>query len=196
MPYKKVCIRAIILLSFCVIVWTFAYGPAKRKFVLPDKVVTLRSAYELDSLWHTSGVHGRVAVLFARHMSQPFSLKTFPEMDYLDSAMNHGIVRTAYYIVPDRMWTEVIANNVENPSLIVQPKIIDPGYYILLHEGGRIHVIRFSKFIPEQEGEKSLVVIEPAIWDSEEQGRIEGFIKSGQISSDLTVIVSKPKQHQ
>ncbi len=192
MPFRNKTIPAIALFSLAVFIWTFAYGPARREFISQDKTVTVHSARDIEELWRSSGVHGRVAVVFARHLSRPFPANTFPEMDYLDAAMNHGIVREAYYIVPDRMWTQVIAESIENPSIIVQPKLTDTGY-ILLHEDGRIYVIPLSKYIPDLGQEKALVVIEPAIWSSEEQSRIDGFVKSGQLTSDLTVIVGDVK---
>jgi hypothetical protein len=190
MPLRNACITAIVLLCIGTFVWTFAYGPAKRTFVIPDRTVHVRSVSDIDGIWNASGVHGRIAVIFARRLNQPVSITVLPEGDYLDGAMNHGIVRTAYYIVPDRVWADVLADNLQNPSLIIQPKIIDAGY-ILLHEAGRIYFEPFSKYIPEQDREKALVVIEPAVWTREEQARISGYIRSGQLPSDLTVIVGE-----
>ena len=192
MPYRRTWITAITMLFTGTLIWTFAYGPAKRRFVIPDKTVQARSIHEVDGIWNASGVHGRIAVIFARRLNPLGSANALPDGDYLDNAMNHGIVRRAYHIVPDRMWTDVIAENIQNPSLIIQPKIINAGY-ILLHEGGRIYVEPLSKFIPEQDREKALVVIEPAVWTPEEQARISGFIRSGQLNADLTVIVGEGK---
>ncbi len=195
MPYRSVSIILIILFSFGVIVLTVIYGPAKRSFVSPERTVTVRSADELDRLWHSSGVHGRVAVIFARHLNQQFSGLAFPEMDYLDQGMRHGIIRRAYYIVPDRFWPEVVLEYRALLTYIIEPKATDTGFMIL-HEGERIHAMPLSKYIPEQDQEKALVVIEPAVWTPQEQTRIDGFIKSGQLVSDLIVTIGRAKQTQ
>ena len=193
MPFRRVSITAITLLFFGTLIWTFTYGPSKRRYIIPDRTVTVHTAAELDALWHSAGAHGRIAVLFARYLPKKSDGFFFPEIDYLDIAMNHGIVRTAYYVVPDRAWVEAVADNLANPSLIVQPKITDTGY-MLLHEGGRIHVVPLSKFIPEQEQEKALVVIDPALWTEQEQSRINGFIRSGQLTTDLVVVINAAKR--
>ena len=195
MPYRRAGITVIMLFFFGVIVWTFSYGPARRTFVIPDKTVTVRSASELDSLWHSSGVHGRVTVIFARHLKLLSLGSSFPDGSYLDYAMRRGIVRKAYYVVPDSFWSEIVSVNMMTGALIVPLKVTDTGF-LLLHEGGRIHVMPLSKYIPEPDREKALVVIDPALWTKQELARIDGFIRSGQISSDLKVVVGDEKQSQ
>lgn len=189
MPFRSVSISAIIFFFIGVIVLTFTYGPAKRSFVIPDKTIVVRSAGEIESLWHSSGVHGRIAVIFTRHLNQQFSGIAFPEMDYLDTAMRHGIVRTAYYIVPDRFWSDVVLENRAYRKYIVLPKVTDTGFMIF-HVGGRIHVMPLSKYIAEQEKEKALVVIEPQVWSQKEYSRIDGLIKSGQLATDLLALIN------
>ncbi|TAN38698.1 MAG: hypothetical protein EPN25_13320 [Nitrospirae bacterium] len=194
MPYRNVSITAISLIFVCVIVWTFVYGPAKRTFVSPDKIETVKSAEELDKLWHSAGVHGRVAVIFTRYLNKQFAGASFPEMDYIDNAMRHGIIRTVYYIVPDRFGAEIVSDYYLkwDSTFIVPPKLTDTGL-IILHDGGRIYVMPLSKYIPDQEQEKALVVIEDAVWTPQERDRINGFTRSGQLASDLTAIVSESK---
>ncbi|TAN38696.1 MAG: hypothetical protein EPN25_13310 [Nitrospirae bacterium] len=158
---------------------------------MPAKTVTLHSAQEVNDLWHSSGVHGRRAVIFTRHLNKIFSpvlINAFPEINYLETAMRHGIVRTAHYIVPDRIWLEVYEEILANTVLVIPPKKTAVGF-LLLHERGDIHVVPFSEYIPDHEREKALVVIEPAAWTPQEQSRINGFIRSGQLTSDLTVII-------
>jgi hypothetical protein len=177
---------AIILFCIGTIIFTLAYGPSKRRFILPDKLVTVQSARELDSIWQSSGVHGRIAVIFTRHLNNQFSGGSFPEIDYLDTAMRQGIVRRAYFIVPDRIWfVGATKNNLERAS-IVPLKPNDSGF-TLLHEGGRIQIMPLSKYIPEQESEKVLVVIEPDVWSQQELFKINNYFRSGQLTSDLVV---------
>lgn len=190
MPYRSVSTTVLILIFFGALVFTITYGPAKRTFVVPDRTVTVRSAIEIDELWHASRVHGRVAVVFARHLNQQFSGLAFPEMDYLDQAMRHGIVRKAYYIVPDRFWPEVVLENRTRREFIVEPIDTETGLMIF-HEGGRIHAMPLSKYIPETEAEKALVILEQQVWTQQELSRIDGFIKTGQLTTDLLVIINK-----
>lgn len=193
MPLRRVSITAIILFCSGVLLWIFTYGPAKRIFVVPDRTVTLRSAGEIDDLWRSSGIHGRIAVIFTRHLNHQLSGIAFPEMDYLDRALRQGMVRKVYYVVPDRFWAAVVLEHRERMEYIIEPRTTDTGFMIL-HEGGRIHAMPLSKYIPELENEKALVVIETAPWSQEEQTRIEGFLRSGQLRTDLTVIIGQPKQ--
>jgi hypothetical protein len=195
MPLRSLSIAVIMLFFFSVLVGIFTYGPAKRTFVVPDKTVSLRSAQELDDLWHASGVHGRIAVIFTRHLNHQFSGIAFPEIDYVDSAMRHGIVRKAYYIVPDRFWQAAVLEYRGRLEYIIEPIVTDTGFTIL-HEGGRIHAMPLSKYVPELGQEKALVVIEPIVWTQQENSRIDGFIRSEQLTSDLTVIIGDEKPPQ
>lgn len=186
MHYRSFSITAIVLIFFATAVFIFSYGPSTRTFVMPGKTVAVRTSQELDNIWHTAGIHGRIAVLFTRHMNQEFSNNYFPQTDYIDSAFNHGIVRKVYYIVPDRYWADVAFENSQNRAVVTPLKITDTGF-ILLHDEGRIQVMPLSKYIPEQE--KSLVVIEEGVWDQQEMARINRLIKSRQLETDLLAMV-------
>jgi len=191
MPFRKITLPLLILVFVGVLTWSFVYGPAKRRFVVPDRSVEVASAGALDRLWHATGVQGRVAVIFSRHLDQQFSRGAFPETGYLDTAMRHGIVRTAYYIVPDRFWSEVVLENRAYRNHVVLPIVTDTGF-MMLHEAGRIHVMPLSKYIPQPGEEKVLVVLDPDVWSQEERSRINDFMKSGQVVTDLLAVVGGP----
>lgn len=193
MPYRSVSIVAVTLFFVIILVGTVAYGPFRRTFVVPDRTVTLRTAAEVDELWHSSGLHGRTAVIFSRHLNQQFSGVAFPEMDYMDNARRHGIVRKVYYVVPDSFWQAVVSENMLRREFIMEPIPTDTGFMIL-HEGIRIHTMPLSKYIPEQE--KAIVVFEKRVWSQQEQSRIEGFLSSGQLIADLTILIGEAKQPQ
>jgi hypothetical protein len=179
---------AVTIFFFGTIVGTFTYGPARRNFVIPARVVTVPSARELDRLWYSSGVHGRIAVIFARHVNQQASGAGFPETGFLDTAMRQGIVRRAYYVVPDREWSQVVAENVMGRELIVLPKRTEVGFN-LLEVGGRIQVMPLSKYIPAEGNEKALVVVESAAWSPEEHYRINSLVSTGLLTTDLLVSI-------
>lgn len=187
MPYRTVVTALVILFLVAVIAGTFSYGPSKRKFVEPRQSVTVPSAQALIQLWESTGVHGRIAVIFARHLNQEFSGGSFPEMDYLDKAMRRGLVRRAYYIVPDRAWPQVVTENIARRELIVPLKTTDAGF-TLLHIGGRINVMPLSKYIPEGI-ETVLTVLEPEAWSPQEQFRIDTLFSSGLMTADLQVTI-------
>lgn len=188
MPCRRVSIALIMTLFFGTLVWVFTYGPANRTFVVPHKAVEVRSTRELDGLWRKSGVHGRIAVIFGVHLNGVFQHSQIPGNDYLDGAMRHGIVRTAYFIVPDADYSHFVSEIMADRALLSPPMKTDTGD-LLLHEAGRVYIIPFSKYVPDPGAEKVLVVIEPAVWAQQEQLRIDGLIKSGQLASDLTVFV-------
>ncbi len=187
MPYRTVVTALVILFLVAVIAGTFSYGPSKRKFVEPRQSVTVPSAQALTQLWESTGVHGRIVVIFARHLNQEFSGGSFPEMDYLDKAMRRGLVRKAYYIVPDRAWPQVVTENIARRELIVPLKTTDAGF-TLLHIGGRINVMPLSKYIPEGI-ETVLTVLEPEAWSPQEQFRIDTLFSSGLMTADLQVTI-------
>ena len=186
MPYRHVTTTAIILFCISAIAFTFIYGPAKRRFVYPEKTLTVHTSREIDDLWHSSGIHGRIAIIFTSHPGHHLSGNVSSEADHLDTALRQGLVRRAYFIIPDRFWPEVVSNDVLRSASIVPAKPTDIGYK-LLHEGGRILVMPLSKYIPQQEMEKAVVVIEPAVLTPNENLRINNYFKSGQLTADLLI---------
>lgn len=188
MPRRNITITVITLFCIVTIAFTFMYGPAKRIFIEPSKIVSVRSALELDTIWRSTGVHGRIAVIFVRHLNPQLSGAGFPETDYLDNAMRQGIVRTTYVIIPDSAWPEVVTEYLSNPSLIVPLKTTDTGF-MLLHEGGRIHVRPLSKYVPSSGKEQALIVIEQGIWTRLESKKIDDYLRSGLQAADLVVSV-------
>lgn len=197
MKQRKLTNIAIFLISLGTILGTLMYGPSQRRYVIPGKTVSVSTVRAVEALWYSSDVHGRTAVIFDHHLNHQFLESASPEMqsDYLDRVMRHGIVRTCYCVVPDSIWPDVVSKYVQKWSLhLIVPPINTEAGFIVLHEGGRIYFAPLSRYIPEQGSEKSLVVIEPAVWSPQEQSRIDGFIRSGQLDSDLTAIIGDEKK--
>jgi hypothetical protein len=175
-------ISAIILFFSGVLVWAFTYGPAKRTFVNPGKTITVKTVGEIEKLWQSSGVHGRTAVIFARYPKQDLSGSDFPAREYLETAMRHGIVRRAYFIVPDKFWSDLVSEMLGRKF-----KTTDNGF-IVADDGGRILFMPLSKYVPEGD-EKALVALEPAAWSPQEHLRINTLLSSGLMASDLLVTI-------
>jgi len=187
MPYRNITIPAIVLLFVGTVIWTFTYGPVRRGFVSPEKTVTLHSAGEIEDLWESTGVRGRTAVIFARHLNLPALGSSYPDGSYLDTAMRHGMVRKAYYVVPDRVWPETASLQKTAGGVLMAPPQVTRSGYFLLHEGGRIYVMPLSKYNPIKE--KALVVIESAAWSPEEHLKIDHLFRLGLLSTDLMIVV-------
>jgi len=188
MPRRNVTIPAIVLLFVGTIMWTFTYGPVRRGFVNPDKTITLHSAGEIETLWESTGVRGRTAVIFARHLNLLSLGSSYPDGSYLDNAMRHGIVRKAYYVVPDRAWPEVSSVQKLPGALMAPPGSTRSGFFVL-HEGGRIYAMPLTRFSAIRE--KALVVIEPAAWSPEERSRIYHLLRINFLATDLMVVVDR-----
>lgn len=163
----------------------FLYGPYQRKYLSTQKTVPVTTGAEMDKLWRMNSVHGRVAVLFTRHL-KPQQDGRFPEVDYLDTALQEGIVRRVYVIVPDSAWVASMVEILQDQSVIIAPKKTDSDN-ILLHRGGRIHIMPLSQYIPESE--TSLVVYEPSFWSEQERQKIEGLLTTRQLDADLVALV-------
>lgn len=161
------------------------YGPSRRIFVSPRTTVTVQSAAELTDTLRTHRIHGRVAVIFTRHL-KPRGDGLFPESDYLDSSLQKGTIRAVTYVAPDDVWTPVLSENILDSSLTVPPKSTGSGT-VLLHRGGRIVMTPLSRFIPIDE--TAIVIYEPGFWSPQDRTRIEGFLSSRQLETDLLVII-------
>jgi hypothetical protein len=187
MPFRTITTPVIVLIFMIVVVWTFMYGPSKRRFCVPHRNLFLPSATALKQSWESSGIHGRIAVIFARHLNQQYSMGSFPEVDYLDIAMRQGLVRKAYYIVPDNSWPQVVQENLDRPDLIVPLKTTASGF-TLFHIGGRINVMPLSKYIPD-DNEPVLAVVDPSGWSPQELLRIGALFNSGLLATDFQTTI-------
>jgi len=187
MPYRTLTIPAILLIFLFAVGWSFFYGPAARTYAAPERTMVVGSAAELEEAWRSSGVHGRIAVIVTRHLFPQGPGSGFPETDYLERAMLQGVVREAFYVVPDRVWSNVLLENIAGGDYIVRPKQTETGYRIL-HQGGRINLMPLSKFLPVPE--ESLVVIEPGAWTPDERSRMEHLFRLRLLTSDLRASIA------
>ncbi|ABQ24718.1 hypothetical protein [Geotalea uraniireducens] len=101
---------------------------------------------------------------------------------YVEAALQQGMVRTVYHVVPDGAWSEVSEKLSRMPG--VRP--IESGFAILFG-AGRVHVLPLSHFTPIQE--KALVVVAPAEWTIDEYGVIVNLIKQQRVPADLLAVL-------
>lgn len=186
MRHRNVTILCIFIFAFGVLVFSFVYGPLQRTFASPERTVQVSSAADIDQLWESEGVRGRVAVIFTRRLNAERHGYYSQELKYIELAMRRGIVRAVYYIVPDSIWDDVIIENYSMPMLT--PPMPTASGFVMLFEGGRVNVMPLSRFWPDA-GEKALVVLEPGIWSSDDLAYIYRIVKSGNLPADLFAII-------
>jgi len=191
MDHRSVYNFIIMIFFVCTILFTFIYGPSNRIFVVPAQQLTVNTARELEQLWRSTAIHGRIAVIFARDVKQNSRDNGFPEIDFLDAPLRQGIVRRVYYVVPDRDWSQTVEENMFGRERIVPLKTTDSGF-IVLHDGGRIHYVPLSKYIPEG-NEKAVIVIDPAAWAPHETLRIKTLLNSSLLPTDLLISINVRK---
>lgn len=183
MRHRNVTILGIFLFAFGVLVFSFVYGPLQRTFASPERTVQVSSGADINELWESEGLRGRVAVIFTRSLNGPYS----SGVKYIESAMRRGIVRAVYYVVPDSIWDDVIVENYSRPMLT--PPMPTASGFVMLLEEGRVNVMPLSRYWPDA-GEKALVVLEAGIWSSDDLAYIYRIVKSGNLPADLFAIIN------
>lgn len=182
MRNRKAVIAGILPLVCCALFLMFFYGPLRRTYAVPAGVEPAFSAADISQQWEAAGVKGRVAVLFTRHLNSEESLKDTEGFKFAELAMSHGIVRTIFHVVPDNAWPVV----TKNLSVRDNARTTSSGFALIVPEG-RINVLPLSRFKPF--GEKSLIVVEPGVWNREELAHITRLIESRDLCTDLLVVV-------
>lgn len=182
MPCRATTTACILAFVCGVLLFSCLYGPLRRTFVSPARVVPVDSAATLYKLYASNGVRGRIAILFTRHLIAAEYPYASPEIKYIEDAMHHGIVRELYHVVPDRLWAGVAWN-------LSQVTIYWPTPYgfVGAFEDGRVNVLPLSRLMPMKE--KALVLLDAETWTREELHRIAAFIETGNISTDLLAIL-------
>lgn len=182
MRYRFITFACIFLFMCGIIFLVFFYGPLRRSYITPGRVEQAFTAADIDMFWETSGVRGRTAILLTRHLNSEESPKDTNGVKFADVAMKHGKVRTIYHVVPDNSW-DVVSDHV-SPRKNARST---PAGFVLITPEGRVNIMPLSRFTAVNE--KSLVVFEPGVWNSEERSRIASMISSGDISTDLLAII-------
>lgn len=177
----------VLFFACCILFLTLFYGPLRRTSALPPRVQPVLSAAEVLQLWESAGVKGRIAVLFTRHLNAERSLADEAGEKYANQAMQRGITRTLYHVVPDSAWP-VVSQTLSSRRFV---RATASGFILILPEG-RVHVLPRSRFKPVTE--QSLIVIEPDVWTSDELEQISRLVESGKQSSDLIALIRGSQQ--
>lgn len=172
---------AIFVFSLGIIAQFSFYGPMRRSYVTPPQAHSVATSSEILRIWEREWIRGRVAVTFSRYLNA-LETKDAKDVKVMEQAMNHGLVRTAYHIVPDRAWPEVHDNFSRWPVV----KQTDTGL-VGLFEDGRVYVMPLSRFTAVTE--QALAVIEPSVWTESEKRDIVAKLRSGAVRTDLLTVI-------
>jgi hypothetical protein len=172
----------IIVLFISVVAYTYLYGPRQRSFnAQGPQVLTAESTEQIARILDSAAVKGRIAICFTRYLNA-LEAKESKGLTVTESSMEKGIFRRVYHITPDSAWPEISAT-LSNRNGI---RLIPEGF-IGIFDYGRVYIMPLSRFSPVRE--KALIIVEPKVWTNDELKQIAAGLKSGNISSDLVVII-------
>ena len=181
MSKQNLLLAFVIIFFFAVIAFTLFYGPSQRRFVASPTVLSVDTSAEIADAWEANGVKGRIAICFTRYLNAVES-KESTDVKVVERAMEYSIVRRVYHITPDVAWPEI----QRELSKWFSMRPTSEGFIGILDDG-RVYIMPLSKF--SNLSEKALVIVEPKAWSREELMQIASKLQSGQISSDVTVII-------
>lgn len=185
MKQRFITLGGILLFAVSVIVFLVAYPPQQRTFISPRQIMQINNTEQLVDIWSFKGAKGRNVLLFTRNLNgKAKQVPTF-ENNYIDRALRSGIIRSACMVVSDTEFSAMYRSlyNKQLPSPIMTTQT----GFALLYEAGRLDVIPLSKFIPPKE--VPLIVFEPAAFTQGELQNINRMFDTGQLSSDLLIIL-------
>ena len=174
-------LASIIVFFFSVVAFSSFYGPSRRTFASPPKVLSADTSDQITKAWESSGVKGRVAICFTRYLNALES-KESKEPLITELALDHGIVRKVFHVVPENAWPEVQKALSKRDDMRQTPEC-----FIGIFNNGRVYISPLSKLPPIDE--KALLIVEPKVWSQEELTQIGDKLKTGRLSSDLLIVI-------
>lgn len=169
------------VLSLCLL-----YGKLRRVFHSPAAVAEVSTSKDIYELWAQTGIKGRTAIMLTRHLNAEHQPKDSPEEQCVRQAMQRGMIRKVFHIVPDNAWQEISATLMKR-----QATRKESDRFVLLFEEGRVTVMPLSKLAAISE--TSIIVLEPGIWKEEERVYIQSLIASQKLTTDLMAIIRGSK---
>ncbi len=173
----------ILVISLTVVIFFHQYGKYCRIFIHPYRIVQVASTTELYNLFESSGVRGRILIILSRKYILGEHEYVSPAVKEIERAVQHGIVRKIYNIIPDDSWPEINWNL----SLVSNYWKTASGFAGAF-EDWRVNVVPYSRFIPPEE--KSLVVVDPQVFTTKEYEQIALRIKNGNLNADIIAIIN------
>lgn len=179
---KRVLTLAVITLVFAAtVIFLNQYGPAQRSFASPPAVLLAESTAQIARAWETTGVKGRIAICFTRYLNA-VEAKESTDFKVTEISMEKGVLRKVFHIPPDASWPEI--SGALSKRYDMRPTTDG---FVGIFNYGRVYITPLSRFSGVTE--KALVIIEPKVWTNRELIQIAEKLKSGDISSDLVIII-------
>lgn len=182
MSQRRLILVVIVPLAALALLYCVLYGPSQRVYATTNSALSLSSSADILQMWKENGVRGRLAIVFTRRLNAEEPNADGFAGDYLQTALQQGIVRSAIHVVPDSAWSEVQGKLANNPAV----RQAQNGF-VLLFDEGRVLVVPLSRFEPLQE--QALVVIEPSIWSMEELRFLSRMVAERRLFADLLAVL-------
>ena len=173
---------AIILLITAILLCTEVVAPLQRVFLTVPRCESAQFPEEIFNAWQNQKLHGRTAIVFTRRLNgEAVGKESESTMKYLEESLQQGIIRTAYHYVPDESWSEV-----SNVLTKWNAGDSEKGF-TLMYGGGRMRVLPLSRFV--NIGEKALVVVAPAEWNSAGNEAILKLVRTRKLATDYLFVL-------
>ncbi len=158
-------------------------GRSARKFLSEPSGVRCTVPEDALAAWRRSGVHGRVLMHFARSIAMSPQPGPPSPNDYLARALDEGIIRRVYHVIPDDAWPEVRA------TLAARPGVARDGERFTLQKAGAPIVVGPRSALPRLD-EPALVTIEGERWSPKALAEIVASL-GGPLRHDLVTWYAK-----
>jgi hypothetical protein len=162
-----------------------ATGAAGRRTLAVPIVRRCESAEQLLPAWRSAGVHGRVLVHFARDNGMSPDAGPLSPANQLYRAVQEGVIRRIYHVIPDHAWAEVEA------TLRGRDVAYAGGAFRLDVAGAPLLVLDRTRLPALRE--PALVTIDTDAWSQVALSSIRGRIRSGDLESDLVLWHGAPQ---
>lgn len=145
-------------------------------------------------VWNEGKVRGRVLVLFDRHLhaeaeASPLAEPPVAGHNFVYHAVQLGIVKKIYHVIPDRSWHEV----EQNLFHMAGTAFSHDRFRLNITEGVPVTVLRI-KDVPHIR-EKVLMSIQGDHWSEEELDTISSMLYRRVFESDLITAYHVPERH-
>jgi hypothetical protein len=177
-PSRKLLLLDLVLacMLLAVVVAAAAMGAAGRSHAAPA-VRRCDSPSQILPRWRAAGVRGRVLVHFARDNGMSADPGPLSPENQIYRALQEGIIRRVYHVIPDQAWSEVEA------TLRGRGVEYARGAFVLDVAGAPLRVLERTH-LPAL-GEPALVTIDADAWSNEALASIAERLRGGGVESDL-----------
>lgn len=167
------CAVAVALLAFA--------GASHRRYLQTPRVLRITEQNDSFSVWSEHNVQGRVLFLFDSPLNI-YREATKQENQYLFLAIEKGIVRKIYHVIPDALWHDVSSSLQKQKDVVRSGE----GFRMAVYEGVSVYIMRMQD-IPRI-NEPALVSINGDLWSDIELARIFQRLTLGIPESDLVTL--------